>query len=258
MGNLNFKTKRSRKKTFSAVLILLLAGALICGSLFAFFSDKLEGGGIIVAGDLKIEGGAPDKSAYIIERYIGAPNDTTQFDSKESIYWEPYDMEDPSSCVLNPGDILRVKTSVKNIGTKSAWLGGEIFVSLTLNADSDTLNEMKDHVKVYTNTYQGTGTGTLLFDLSVDGEGKKASTKAILDGKLESEQGVDSFTPILFDNYCEEVVGYIVFEDAANNHAQSGKIEITVTMKAVQFRHNTEFGSQPKWDAVTEDGYDPS
>lgn len=250
MESTNVTQKRSRKKTLIGVLALVMAVALLCGSLFAFFSDKLEGSGVVTVGTLDIASTLASGDAYVVERLTAVNASASNEDEKTT--WEQYNDSD----VLNPGDVLRIKIGVQNVGSKSAWLGTNIVFTLAAGSYTDTtssLGDVKTHVNFYSAyTLEGT---KIKFDedakLSTDASGENdkiltyTDTLAILDGAKEDENNhsetitsIDAKTP--YEKYI-----YITLSEDAGNSVQGATISLNVAVMALQYRNNNT--ALPTW-----------
>ena len=230
MENTNLASKRSRKKTLSAVLVLLLAVALICGSLFAFFSDRLGSKSTIMAGTLDIvDTTSVDQpgNGYVIKR----------LDTDDST-WKDYN---PDTDIINPGDIFCISVGVKNKGSKSAWLGVSINFDFENGNSVEQGSMLKDNTKFYS-SYENLESGTDPITIGSTGYGKNL---AILDGSKEFEENRTQENAAT--TYDGEILYFTLDGENTKNAAQGGKIGIDVVIKAIQYRNNTTAIEDDEW-----------
>jgi len=221
MTTQNQPTQKDNRKRKLVILLLslMLAVILIIGSLFAFFSDMINGTENLKAGTLKIDG--------VAKFYIG--------DSEEEA------TSDELNCI-NPGDEIRVEIEVTNSGSKSAWIQG----SFSLSAEDDKI-DLFEVFEVYKDSI---ATGNLLTKKEVEGEGEDEDEdffvedgKTILNGTYEkegenAEDGDNTLSTTVTLTYV------IVFSEEADNTYQDAGITIGYEVKALQYRNNPS----PDWE----------
>jgi len=218
--NQNTYEGKKKRKAIAIVLCLTLALTLVIGSLFAYFSDMIDGTKEMTAGTLTITGGA--------EFFI---NDSTTAASDADL-----------ECI-NPGDEIKVVINVENTGSKSAWLQGSFGMSTELaKADLD-----KDFsVYVVEEVEDGEDITTLM---DVSGDGHTASFTdggdKIIDGDTEKETGDNAI-----GKTTTTMTYLIVFKETAGNEYQDATFEITYEVKAIQYRNNPT----PNWDLAVKFG----
>lgn len=214
----NTNQKRSTKRTVVGVAVLLLAVAMLFGSLFAYFSDKVEGDVILTAGNLDIEGSlGTTKDAYIISRWI--END-----------WVVFDGTAESDEIINPGDIFKLEIGVENEGSKSAWVQSN--VNVTYGADGQAV-EMAENVKFYSK-FEG---NTLSEPITLE-SGKIPFEDQVINGTVEEEDASGENGTKLEETY------YFQFESGAGNTLQEATIGLDIKIYAIQYRNN----ANPAWD----------
>ena len=204
--------KRNRKKGFVIVLSLVTALAVVAGSLLAYFSDVFTSSTELTAGTLILDG---ETKFYINDPTLGSEAD-----------------EDDLACI-NPGDIIYVKCTVTNQGSKSAWI--KSFFSISAPGFDD--QQMSESFSVY----QGTGTsGTQLSFDSVSGAAAFSDDNAsVLNGITETE----SLAQGEGDGRTSTMTFTIVFNSSAGNEYQDATINITYVVKALQYRNNEDVQS---------------
>ncbi len=235
MESTNVVQKKSRKKTLLGVLALVMAVALLCGSLFAFFSDKLTGNGIVNVGTLDLVNELGGEKVYEIHRFVGMDGENPK--------WAEFD---EGTDVLNPGDVLRISLDISNHGSKSAW----VHTNIAFKAESVTETDIEN---LKFDTYFDGDVDTSMFT----SEGLSHERTFILDGTKENEvdfkSGDDTtITSIDVDTSSgisrQPQVLYVYLDKDAKNAWQGVNITFDVIMVALQYRNNNT--AIPDWNEL--------
>ena len=142
----DFNQNRSqRRKKTTGVIALGLAGVLVLGSLFAYFSDRLGGNPAnVTTGTLDIQPMTSEEGYGI---WIWKDDDgDEEIQDGELIKYENDNIA--GGMVLNPGDMIVVKGDVKNKGSKSAWLMSNLNIRFTpadvkINGHDELVNDFE-------------------------------------------------------------------------------------------------------------------
>lgn len=246
----NVKTRN--KKTLIAILLLLAAFAIIVGSIFALFSDYVTGSVTGTAGTLDL-----------------TKNDTSTNDTT-TIKVNDVALTSGTTTIpnLNPGDIIEVSYTVRNVGNKSAWLRDSATLTVGTNHKNDQITsaEAVAAFEIYpstatntdirlgsTSTSMGTGGGTadpLTPSTQYNGsnygfEYIPTSTSTIISGGSGSNDEIDgtsSSKTVSFKLYFKS--------DAGNLYQGLKDISFSIRTDAVQYRNNTN-ASVIDWTKAT-------
>ena len=258
----DFNQNRSqRRKKTTGVIALGLAGVLVLGSLFAYFSDRLKGSeGFAQAGTIDLEpidkvsetkgykimlwtDGVRGKDALGIDKEGVVEKDKKVTDAELTEYTQYAELT--GGMVLNPGDKLVVIGDVENEGSKSAWLYAETTLALTpkeIEIDDilGTLPQPSKEECLALFTYY-----PIVDDEGTLGTGVQAAEfhkqlLGVINGKAENEDqsnAIEDVTIIgktIFNKYM-----YVLeFNSDAGNNAQGLEVTINVTWGALQYRNN--------------------
>lgn len=271
----DFNQNRSqRRKKTTGVIALGLAGVLVLGSLFAYFSDMLTGEGFVQTGTLNIKPISSDEG-YTISVWTdgklgtnpnGSPKDGSA-DKNDKIEENElteytYNKENNDGMVLNPGDMIVVTGDVKNDGSKSAWLQSNLeleFIAKKVSTgmtdpEPADVTELNDAITVYREDAAtkvvdlNSGTKNQIKDeipgskpiLSIVNDG------LIINGTVEKETA----TGAIGETYYTETLLIFGMDKTAGNRLQGLEINVNHTWKALQYRNNT---TEPiDWSVVSE------
>lgn len=193
----------------------MLGGALITGTLFAYFSDLVVGNGTVTAGTLDISG---EYKIYVNSSSTAeATNTLSNF---------------------NPGDVVVIKATITNDGTKSAWIRDGITLDGTLfgvNVPSTSTSVISVYAGEVAPGDIATSTPLTLTS------GSYYSTAAIINGSVESETGGVTTYPSAYTIY---------FNALADNAAQNQTLSIAAKTQALQYRNNTSTPNDGSWGTV--------
>ncbi|AMC94167.1 hypothetical protein AOC36_09245 [Erysipelothrix larvae] len=198
------ENKKNNGKRSLALLISIVALFVFAGSLLAYFSDQVKGDAKITAGTLDIDG---KYQLYDKDGNLLPSNTLTNF---------------------NPGDVIYVKATMKNYGTKSAWIRNGLTISgeltkITYGSPATPV------VKVYEGEVKDfTQSGLTL--LTFDPNGAYTSKIDKISGSVEIDGPSDEYS----------VVYTILFAPEAKNDAQDKAIDFTFITEALQLRNNNE------------------
>jgi hypothetical protein len=230
-----------RKKITLILLCLLAAIALVFGSLFAFFSDLVTGGTGITAGTLDLK--VASDAVVITQNGTDIKTIGNQNGLVEN---------------FNPGDVVTVSVTVKNAGSKSAWLRGNLSVNF-----GDDLTAINNTFKVFEGTVAqadaASASGAL--SLTYAGDGLVTwtdSTPGVINGNntasdYENESGLyapSSDAPLFTGGTAENeatLTYTIYFLPTAGNAWQDQGIAFSYKVEALQYRNNA---STTGWDTV--------
>ncbi len=226
MESTNSVQKKSRKKTLLGVLALVMAVALLCGSLFAFFSDKLTGSADVSVGTLdlvsELTGVDKDGEPIVFEIH--------RFDSSKAADAQWGEVFDKDKDVLNPGDILRISTAAKNIGSKSGW--ATTFFYYFASKGVGTINDVTGSLSFYKNFNQETG------ELSGKYEGKTyAFTDTVILNGSKEEEDDDRVEKIEYGEVYTTSI-YLQMDPETKNAVQGATIFFDVIVFTTQYRNN--------------------
>lgn len=233
------KEKTGNRKTLLAVLLLLIAFAIIIGSIFAFFSDY-------VSSTVSGTGGTLDLT---IDDENG--NDTT------TIKVNGNTILGKSIPNLNPGDIVEISYSVTNEGNKSAYLRNLVSLGIGTNhagAQPSTSGMFK--------LYQSTTSNPI--SLSDIRNNTTAAQNGLLTSSTITGFSYTESSPYSIINGGSSVIGkdevetsgingpvavsYILyFDPSAGNEYQEVSLNYIIKTEALQYRNNTS----PNWTQVT-------
>lgn len=241
----DFNQNRSqRRKKTTGVVALGLAGVLVLGSLFAFFSDKLLGSGKAVAGTINLE--PLDTLVEFEEGYILNLWRDTGDGIIDSFELEPYIQYDqlnaPYGVVLNPGDKLVITGDVKNTGSKSAWLYSELRLSL-LPADIVSKNEPVDTYPDFQSMFRISSVTPYgaVEEIQTPLDQPYGKLLGVISGTVENSEETPIIPGIEWLNTTDYMQAMYVIEflgQEATNAAQGLTINIDVEWKAIQYRNN--------------------
>lgn len=270
----DFNQNRSqRRKKTTGVIALGLAGVLVLGSLFAYFSDMLEGTGKVNAGTLDLRPGTAlqnaegvpitGESGYAIMRLKNGSVDVG--DTIEEGDLIPYNNHDGTSGedVLNPGDCLVVVGDVENVGSKSAWLQSAVTLTIRPYTEEIKVGEENARVPQITDVMKFlkfyTEEGGVLVELDdeqivMDTDLATVAMKKsdmIVNGTVETETeiGVNS-TEYKGNMLVIKFLTAAEIEGTSINYAQGHTIDMNATWKAIQYRNNPT--PEDQWSQVDE------
>lgn len=278
----DFNQNRSqRRKKTTGVIALGLAGVLVLGSLFAFFSDRLENNkGQVTAGTLDLESTIGNDSGFAIKVWKDGSGSNPTIDNKiQNDELSDYnDISDPKTdlpMVLNPGDKLVIVGGVENRGSKSAWLRSELNLTIKpydkpiavgmdeLGIETDThipeIREVLSYLKFSKVDQEGdlTEYGEINFnvDTTLNTAQLNLIEENIIDGDIEEESpdpekpnlnilGSKQYSSkmLVIEFLSESIAGTSI------NYAQGHTIEMDASWKALQYRNN----DAPNWETVKE------
>lgn len=227
MINTHTENDNNKKKAVIILLGLLLAIAILLGSLFAFFSDIASGDEEITAGTLALDGGA--------KFFINGNTDPATKTELENI---------------NPGDTIKAVISIENIGSKSAWLK----FSLALSGADGAGNTLTGaQISDAFNVYEGivSGSGALKTDSNNSGITFFNDGQAVIDGTYEKETGTPPNGVTFIGDTSTDYTFTIEFKDTAGNFWQAAKLSIGYDASALQYRNNPA----PNWLDAEENIY---
>ena len=201
------KEKNNKKKSLLALLLLVGSAAIIFGTVYAFFSDVIEG---------------EEKTATAGTLTISATEGTITQNGGT------YDEDN-----INPGDFIVIPVTVTATGTKSAWARATI----EINDDEFTAGA----IKVFDGNVNAAnlGTATLATETSLN-SGVYATSTQILAGSVENDLALEAAITAPKTSATTMVVYYTVYFDKAAGNANQGKIlKFTINGEALQYRNNT-------------------
>lgn len=227
--------RRKRRKGIIGLTAMAVAGALVVGLGYAYFSDSIDFSGSATAGTLDID------SSDLTVSQNGEP------------------VADGSIDNFDPGDVLTITGTVTNSGNKSAWVrevvtvkaGGDLAPYLYVYTDAAPPASPPDQSTLL-DTAQGqlvedTG-GTQVGTQSEDAVTQEVDSKAsILNGSgtdPETENGG-------LGEY--DVAVTIYFAKEAPNTAQGETLTVDLDVQATQYRNNTDPDTdttQGQWSTV--------
>ena len=241
--------KDNNKKKLGIILIgLLVAVAIMFGSMFAFFSDIITGSTTIKIGTLDLDKG---DASYKKNGNTATATELLNF---------------------NPGDVIVVSTAVKNEGSKSAWLRG--IVSITGDAVGTVADGYTAFDSVF-EVYKGDWTLTEILDGDSDVTAAKMTLVqnpsayeltwtddddelAVINAdpstvdpeieKLAASGGTVPAGTTIYDADAGEVTYTIFFKGLGSlNEWQDKTINLNCKAEAVQYRNN----AGKNWDDLT-------
>lgn len=251
MTNANTQNKRKSRLILAALLATI---AIITGSIFAFFSDVVDHNTTITAGTLDLVRGTTTitQNGVDVTTAVGNNNDTVEN--------------------FNPGDVVTFSVPIKNEGSKSAWLRGNLEITGKAvelgTVDGDT-TAFDDTFVVFSGTVDQSAAATAVTganDLSqktgwsfTAGTSTSATfvdpTPGIINGSnktadFEAESGA-AYTDGADAN--EGTLTYtIYFKPTAKNKWQGKDISIDFKAQAIQYRNNT---TSTSWTDVVSTEY---
>ncbi|MDR0591104.1 MAG: M73 family metallopeptidase [Candidatus Nomurabacteria bacterium] len=200
------KEEKKNRKVLFGFLFLFVAVGIIVGTVFAFFSDVIIGGGTATAGTLDITG------SFTMKHYNAAGTELT--DTNETNTTIPN---------LNPGDLIHISGAATNAGNKSAHVRGNFALS----------GDLASLVKVVAGTTTKTLAGCTGAAALTPAGGPYLTAAAILNGtgaNAETEgAGVSSYNQGIL----------ICLPSTTGNAAQGKALSIDAKVQAVQYRNNT-------------------
>lgn len=209
---------RKGRKRLVGIAAIATAGALVAGLGFAFFSDSLTFGGSATAGTLDLR--------------------TTGLD----VYQNGVKDDDGVIDNLNPGDVIDVKGTVTNAGSKSAWVRSVIDVKAG-SAIGQYLYVYADGADQATLLAGGPGAGGgVLVNSGLTGQ---PSEVVVLNGTGDGAE-VET-TPELGVGQVD-VDMTVYFAKEALNVAQGETVTVSGTVQALQYRNNPS----PDWNGTIE------
>lgn len=240
--------RRKSRKGLIGITAIGVAGVLVAGLGFAYFSDSLTFGGSATAGTLDLSG-----------TLVVTQNGATQTDSTPG---------DTNLENFNPGDTMELSGTVTNTGSKSAWVrmgvtqgtttaGTNIAPNLyvyagpeapsqatLLETDTDELDSLPGFVNTV---------AQLPANGASPASAANADNVAILNGTtgtaLETESGGAS-------TYDANVVVY--FDKAATNTNQGEAVSLAAVVQGVQYRNNPSQDEVADWQSVISTGLNAS
>lgn len=252
----DFNQNRSqRRKKTTGVIALGLAGVLVLGSLFAYFSDRLGGNPArVTTGTLDIQ---PQTSEEGYGIWIWKDTGDKVIQDEELIEYKNDNIV--GGMVLNPGDMIVVKGDVVNKGSKSAWLMSNLNIKFTpedvkindtiTSANKDDLNGAITFYKE--NALAGNIVEEDTTQSIDDSFSFNAESTNVINGTVEKEtiDTAHNGSDILIgeDLYSGDILIFGMDNDATNM-VQGLSIELTHTWKAVQYRNNPN----PDWNNAME------
>jgi predicted ribosomally synthesized peptide with SipW-like signal peptide len=232
--------RRRNRKGILAIGAVGASIALIVTGGFAYFSDTLSFGGSATAGTLDISGTSTltHTDGLSADNYVATGIDGTTVQN------------------LNPGDVVKLDSSVTNNGNKSAWIRTVITgASVTDNAPTGDSN-IGDDVYVFAgenvptqaqllatadpSTLTSLGYIGTLSSLTGTSPAAPAATtdnaQTVVIGGTGTAAEADGTTKAGGNEYDSTVVLY--FDKAADNSVQGDAVSITATVQAIQYRNN--------------------
>ena len=222
--------RRKSRKGWIGLGAIAVAGALVVGLGYAYFSDTIAGEGRATAGTLDITG-------------------------ELTVYQNGVADADGTIENFNPGDVLTISGDIANEGNKEAWIRTLV---------SGTADEgIAPYLYVYAGetvptqtTLLGTETDALTgvdgyigdADDLADGIADPALVIAGTGNAAETTEATTTET----GEYSSNVVIY--FDKEATNEAQDQDLSVTVDVQAIQYKNNTTLGNV-NWDSVVDTAF---
>lgn len=252
MTNANTQNKRKSRLILAALLATIV---IITGSIFAFFSDVVNHDTTITAGTLDLVKGTT-------EIYQNSANVTTAVGNNNGIVEN-----------FNPGDVVTFSVPIKNEGSKSAWLRGNLAITggaVAPIADASDTSTFADNFIVFSGTVaQSAAAGEVGGDKDLSKISKNWTFDTTSATFVDSEPGIINGNNKADDFEAEAGAAYtagtdanegtltytIYFKPTAKNKWQGKDISIDFKAQAIQYRNNatstswtdvvsTEYGAQ--------------
>lgn len=248
MTNANTQNKRKSRHILAALLATI---AIITGSIFAFFSDVVNHDTTITAGTLDLVKGTT-------EIYQNSANVTTAVGNNNGIVEN-----------FNPGDVVTFSVPIKNEGSKSAWLRGNLEIkggAVTLgDVDTDTTAFDDTFVVFSGSVAQSAAAGEVGGDKDLSKISKNWTFDTTSATFVDSEPGIINGNNKADDFEAESGAAYtagtdanegtltytIYFKPTAKNKWQGKDISIDFKAQAIQYRNNTT----KEWNDVVSTEY---
>jgi len=218
------KTQKKSRKSSLALLLLMIAFVIIIGAALAFFSDM---GATVFQG-----------TAGTVEIEVDNTMTAVQYFTKEGVG----DFKNPANLTnLNPGDYLLLTFGVKNVGSKSVWVKAELGdIMVTKAGESDATKDESgaftllaipaaDLAKIGT-TYANINEYMLAVAEGIESLDPAGDSDAVaLNGTVEDDDATSVSATLVYVLY---------FNKTAGNEYQEADVEVTIDVKAVQYRNN--------------------
>jgi hypothetical protein len=236
--------KRRKKKLLIILLCLILSIGMVFGVMFAFFSDIFTGSETVTAGTLDIVKG----TTSVKQNGVAA----TSVGDGDSIVEN-----------FNPGDVVTITVGVKNNGSKSAWIRGNVKLtgtamefaapdsfSGTFYIFDGTLTQTEAEAQKGSNAVTATYIGDNTYQLADLTPGVINGDNSLADFEAETQTG-DLATTTIYnsgDKANEGTITYTIYFDPSANNAWQGKtLTLGYTVEAIQYRNN----SSKDWSGLT-------
>lgn len=231
--------RRKSRKGLIGITAIGVAGVLVAGLGFAYFSDSLTFGGSATAGSLDLTG-TPEVT-------VNATTVVSAVDSN-GLFTVPN---------LNPGDVIRMNAPLTNAGNKSAWIRTHITGTAGSNIADDLYVFSGEHVPAQSDLLGEDLTaddGPLLDTFADSYLGTVAalstaynSAPEVINGTAGPDTEVESSASSteVSGQYSANVVVY--FDSASTNQDQGQALTLDAVVQAVQYRNNPT----PTWDGFT-------
>lgn len=238
MTNANTQNKRKSRLILAALLATI---AIITGSIFAFFSDVVDHNTTITAGTLDLVRGTTTITQ-------NGDDVTTIVGNKNGIVEN-----------FNPGDVVTFSVPIKNEGSKSAWLRGNLEITgeaVETIADASDTSTFADNFIVFSGTVaKNVAAGEVggAKDLSKQAGWSFTAGSSTSATFVDSEPGIINGNNKADDFEAESGAAYtagtdanegtltytIYFKPTAKNKWQGKDISIDFKAQAIQYRNNT-------------------
>ncbi|MBR2763300.1 MAG: hypothetical protein IKD51_03455 [Lactococcus sp.] len=249
MTNANTQNKRKSRLILAALLATIV---IITGSIFAFFSDVVNHDTTITAGTLDLVKGTT-------EIYQNGANVTTAVGNNNGIVEN-----------FNPGDVVTFSVPIKNEGSKSAWLRGNLAITggaVAPIADASDTSTFADNFIVFSGSVaQSAAAGEVGGDKDLSKISKNWTFDTTSATFVDSEPGIINGNNKADDFEAEAGAAYtagtdanegtltytIYFKPTAKNKWQGKDISIDFKAQAIQYRNNT---TSTSWTDVVSTEY---
>lgn len=248
MTNANTQNKRKSRLILAALLATIV---IITGSIFAFFSDVVNHDTTITAGTLDLVKGTT-------EIYQNGDDVTTAVGNNNGIVEN-----------FNPGDVVTFSVPIKNEGSKSAWLRGNLAITggaVAPIADASDTSTFADNFIVFSGSVaQSAAAGEVGGDKDLSKISKNWTFDTTSATFVDSEPGIINGNNKADDFEAESGAAYtagtdanegtltytIYFKPTAKNKWQGKDISIDFKAQAIQYRNNTT----KEWNDVVSTEY---
>ena len=229
-GEQHVTERKSRKK--AAILLLLLALIISIGASVAFFSDFVTGVLTGRAGTLDLRSTTVQATRY-----------WTNTEGPQS------DGPHTSIANLNPGDIVRIRFDVYNVGNKSAWLRDRVTLAIGrnhANVQPATSGMFELYPSTVTPAQIRAGTAGTPLATATNTGFTFESTHQIINGAVGSPgREVETGTNVVEGNVAREY--FLYFRPEAGNEYQQISLSFEIRTQAMQYRNNPT----PNWSDIT-------